>query len=306
MDCKVRVVGTVMHFDSLLNSLMPPEEGSERTALKDSYRGDWVSVLYRAHPAEDDYSELLWPDRHSKESLRLIQRDYVRQGIPEVYASEYLNNPISAENVFFRDQDFLPMESGDYVMDWSRYGSADLAISERDRRAYTVMYSGGMDEKRRLQVRDRRKGRWSSDKIIEEMFSMVQRYEIRDFFLESENIAKALGPQIEEEMRRRGVYFTLHRVTPSKDKTQRASPLQAMMRAGMVRFDVNTEWYSNCRNELMRFPKGPYKDDVDALGMLASGVQMMVEPSSPGELEEEEYEMEYMNLGIGRNRFTGY
>jgi len=305
-NCVIRVVGTVMHFDSLLNSLMPPEEGSTRTALKDSFEGDWISVLYRAHPAEDDFSEILWPERHPEEKLRLIQRDYVRQGIPEVYASEYLNNPISAENAYFREQDFIAMEDADRAMEWGRYASADLAISEKDRSAYTVIYAGGPDEKRRLQVRDRRKGRWSSDKIIEEIFSVVQRWQVKELFLESENISKAIGPQIEEEMRRRGVYFTIHRMIPSKDKQQRASPLQAMMRAGMVRFDTETDWYTNCRNEMLRFPKGPYRDDVDALAQLASGIQLMVEPHTPEEIEEEEYEEVIYNFGFGRNSFTGY
>lgn len=278
----------------------------ERTALRDYFNGRWLSIVYRAHPDESDFSEILWPDRHDEGSLRRKQADYAAQGIPEVYAAEYLNRPISAENAYFREQDFIPMDETDHGMDWGRYASADLAISEKDRSAYTVIYAGGPDEKRRLQVRDRRKGRWSSDKIIEEIFWVVQTYQVRDFFLESENIAKALGPQIEEEMRRRQVYFTLHKIQPSKDKQQRASPLQAMMRAGMVRFDTNSEWYSNCRNELLRFPKGPYKDDTDALALLAAGIQMMVEPHTPAEIAEEEYEMEYMNLGFGRNCFTGY
>lgn len=315
-DAVVRVVGTILHFDSLLNNLLRPRDSDgsystyesevETSPLRDYFSGRWLSVIYRAHPDEADFSQILWPDRHTEASLKAKQLDYMGQGIPEVYAAEYLNNPISAENAYFREQDLIPMEPDDYAMEWGRYASADLAISERDRSAYTVIYAGGPDEKRRLQVRDRRKGRWSSDKIIEEIFSVVQRYQVKDFFLESENIAKALGPQIEEEMRRRQVYFTLHRMQPSKDKQQRASPLQAMMRAGMVRFHTDNDWYTNCRNEMLRFPKGPFRDDVDALAHLAAGIQLMVEPQTPAELAEEEYEIEYWNLGMGRNVFTGY
>lgn len=311
---KIRVVGTIMHFDSLLNNLVIPkdadgstttyEEGVDRTPLRDLYRGAWVSAIYRAHPSESDFSEVLWPDRVPEEKLRSIQQDYIRQGMPEVYAAEYLNNPISTENAFFREQDFLPIEN--FKSEWGRYGSADLAISERNRAAFTVIYAGGPGDDRVLEVRDRRKGRWSSDKIIEEIFSVVVRWGIRDFFLESENIAKAIGPQIYEEMRRRSVYFTIHPMQPSKDKQQRASPLQAMMRAGMVRFDTGSDWYADCRNELLRFPKGPFKDDADALGLLAAGIQLMVEPSTPAEMAEEEYEEEYYNMGFGRNAYTGY
>ena len=305
-DCKIRVVGTVMHFDSLLNSLMPPEDGGVKGVLKDYHKGDWYSVLYRAHPSEEDFSEVLWPDRHPEEKLRRIQRDYARQGIPEVYAAEYLNNPISAENAYFREQDFLSITPEMRGQEWGRYASADLAISEKDRAAYTVIYAGGLDDNRRLQVRDRRKGRWSSDKIIDEIFSVVLRWNIHTFFLESENIAKTIAPQIEERMRQTGVYFTLYKVQPSKDKQQRASPLQAMMRAGMVYFDEETDWYTNCRNELLRFPKGAYKDDVDALALLCASLQTMAAPPTQEEVYEQEYEEAYMDMGFGIDQLTGY
>jgi len=129
---------------------------------------------------------------------------------------------------------------------------------------------------------------------------------VKDFFLESENIAKAIGPQIYEEMRKRGVYFTLHKMQPSKDKEQRNTPLQAMMRAGMVYFDVENDWYPNCRNELLRFPKGPYKDDADALGLLAAGLQIMAQPPTPEDVYEEEFEEIMYEFGFGRDTQTGY
>jgi len=53
-----------------------------------------------------------------------------------------------------------------------------------------------------LQVRDRRKGRWDSATILDEIFSLVKRYNIQDFFLETENIARAIGPQSYERMRK--------------------------------------------------------------------------------------------------------
>ena len=130
-----------------------------------------------------------------------------------------------------------------------------------------------MDEKRILQVRDRRKGRWDSNTILDELFSLVKRYQIQDFFLESENIAKALGSQIYERMRKDNVYFTLHPMTPSKDKETRASPLQAMTRAGGVKFPVEAEWFPDLKRNMLQFPRGAYKDDVDSLGLMAYGVQ---------------------------------
>ena len=304
-DCVYRVVGTILHFDSLLENLMPKEEGI-RTSLKDYFYGDWVSVRFRAHPDEDDYSEMLWPEKFSEKRLKSVASDYLRQGIPEVYGQEYLNQPISKSTAYFREQDLSPIDGDDWDSHLTWYGSGDLAISQRDRAAYTVLFAAGMDERRTLQVRDRRKGRWDSKTIIDELFSLVKRYDIQDFFLESENIAKAIGPQIYERMRKDNVYFTLHPMTPSKDKESRASPLQAMTRAGGVKFPLEAEWFPDLKRNMLQFPRGPYKDDVDSLGLMAYGVQKLVSPATDEELAEDEYRNDVWKMGFGRNLYTGY
>ena len=312
-NCVLRYVGTILHFDSLLESFMPSEEVNgvtleiDRTPLREfQIRDRLASVRYMAHPDESDYSMILWPDRWPEESLRRKRQQYVERGIPEIYAQEYLNRPISSENAFFREQDIVPMDGEARAMKVECYGSADLAIEENNRAAYSVIFAGGMDDKRRIQVRDRRKGRWDADRIVDEMFELVQRNGIKELFLEAENIAKSVRPQIEERMRKTGIYFTLHMVNPSKNKESRAKPLQAMTRVGQVIFDDKTEWFPNLRNEMLRFPKGPFKDDVDALGLLAASIQMMVEPPTPEEDMEADYQEEAMFIGYGRCGVTGY
>ena len=304
-ECVFRVVGTILHFDSLLENLMPKDDAI-RTPLKDYLYGDWISVRFKAHPDEDDFSTLLWPEKFSEERLRSIRSDYLKQGIPEVYGQEYLNQPISKETAYFREQDLTPLEADDWDSNLTWYASADLAISQRDRAAYTVMFAAAMDENRRLQVRDRRKGRWDSATILDEIFSLIKRYNIQDFFLETENIARAIGPQIYERMRKESTYFTLHSVVPSKDKEARASPLQAMTRAGGVRFNTEAEWFPDLKRNMLMFPRGPFKDDVDALGLMAHGVTKLANPASDEEIAEEEYRANVWNMGFGRNHITGY
>lgn len=61
-------------------------------------------------------------------------------------------------------------------------------------------------------------------------------------------------------------------MTASQDKVKRARALQARMRAGMVEFDEEADWYPEMLQELLHFPRGKYMDQVDALAWIALGL----------------------------------
>ena len=81
----VRIVGTVLHLDSLLNRLMPPDYDGDYTKVEPlkTYstrkRVEWRSVRYRAH--SEDYQEILWADRYEADFFRNKKEDYTKQGI---------------------------------------------------------------------------------------------------------------------------------------------------------------------------------------------------------------------------------
>lgn len=266
--------------------------------------GDWISVKYRAHT--DDYSKILWQSKFPLERFKSIKADYSRQGIPDVYAQEFMNEPVSDDNAFFEKRDFVELKDSQKEGRLSFYAAADLAISERDRAAYTVIVVGAMGADGRIQVRDVLRGRWDSQRILDEFFAVQQRYELEIFWLEKENIARALGPVFDREMLDRNVWINLEGVTPTKDKQARARPLQARMRSGAVLFDKEQDWYADLEQEMRRFPRGPYADQVDALSLLVFGINDMSDPMTLDEIEEEEYEAEFGDYYIGRSATTGY
>jgi len=309
-DCEYRIAGTILHFDSLLESLMPNEGSDEvqHDALSEwkyppTTQKGWASIKFKAH--DDGFENILWPEKFDRERLEAIQLDYVRQGLPEVYSQEYLNVPISDDNAYFKERDFYPLSETEQHVSW--YVGADLAITKNDHSAYTVFAICCMTSTGRIQVRDIRRGRWDSWEIIEEAFAIQAQYSPDVFWFETENIQKALGPVIEREMRARGQYINIETVQPTKDKIQRARPLQARMRAGGVEFNKEAPWYFDLEKELRQFDKGPFKDQVDALGLVAHGINEMSTPREDWEVAEDEYQREF-NEGIkfGRSRTTGY
>ena len=313
-DCKIRIVGTILHMDSLLERLMPPWGGEHTMTdgikfwIDEEWRVEneepWLSVRYQAH--SPDFSQMLWPEKFPRKRLERLRAGYVQQGNPEGYSQEYLNYPIDEENAYFQGDDFLPIKDAEENLEF--YIGCDLAISERDRAAYTVLVVVGINPKGKLKVVDVRRFRGDSLEIIEELFTLQQRYEPELFIIEKENIARSIGPFLNQEMGRRNIYLTIDDPVPSQDKMKTAQSIRARMRAGQVEFDHDASWYHTLYTEMTQFPRSQYKDQVDALANVGLALDKMVEAPTYEELEEEYWDEEeslyLMDQGI--DQITGY
>lgn len=322
---KIRVVGTILHLDSLLENLMPPlnhpativeelvqwfdEDKARLIALEAKERyvpRPWHAVRFRAH--NEDFSEILWPQKFSKERLIRIRQDYINQGFPEGYSQEYLNYPIDEDNALFKAKDFREITEKQEPENY--YISADLAISEKDQRAYTVFAVCSVNHRGMMKIREIVRFRGDSLEIIDEMFRLNFIYEPECFFVEEENIARTLGPVLNKEMNSRNQYFIIEMMKPQHDKVKRARPLQARVRAGMVEWDMESHWFPQCQQELTQFPRSKYMDQVDALAWLAVGLDKITEAPTKAEYIDEMYEKEmedtYGSINLGVNQYTGY
>ena len=313
----VRIVGTVLHMDSLLNRLLPEDSNPNtvKTPLK-SYdkrtRGyTWKSVRYRAH--DESFTNILWGSRYDEDYFKSIRQRLVDQGIPEVYSQEYLNYPIDESTAFFKRQDFC--EIPDFLLreikekrrNLNYYAAVDFAVSTADRSDYTVIAIAGVDENGRMYVLDIRRGRWDSLQIIDEMFAVQKRYDPELFAVERGTIEKSIGPILRNEMLVRNSYLKLHALTPTKDKQSRARGIQARIRASSVLFDKEAHWYPDLEDEMVRFPRARHDDQVDALAWLGLVINEVSYALSSDEEEELEYEAAMRdNLDDGKSPITGY
>ena len=132
---KIRGVGTIIGFDSLLSRMMPPVKSKNtiREPLRDyssEMNRGWASVRYRAH--DDDFSNILWEESHSEKRLRKIRADYAEMGMLDIYGQEYLNNPIDPSTAYFRRQDFLETKIEERETRKTYYAASDFAIGEQE------------------------------------------------------------------------------------------------------------------------------------------------------------------------------
>ena len=317
MDGIIRIVGTILHMDSLLERLMPEFQLQTRNKrafltiepLKTFtiHQVPWKSIKYRAYL--EDLSKLLWPGRITKDILIDKRQQYIDQGLPDVYSQEYLNIPIDESRAFFKRGDFIERTENDKKIPLRYYITVDLAISERDRADYTVFLVGGMDEGGYLHIVNVIRERMNALEIIETIFALEQRYKPEVFGIEEGQIEKAIGPILYEEMPKRGVFPNFVRLKPSLDKLTRARSISARMKAKSVKFDKNEDWYPNFEDECVKFPRDKHDDQVDAFAYLGLMLNKMVEAPSKIEIEEEEYANELRTSGfyeLGRNAYTGY
>jgi len=312
----VRVVGTILHLDSLLESLMPENQlhtsNKAKFLVKEelkeytNHRTPWKSVKYRAH--NEDYSEILWKERFSKEKLKLEKEKYVQQGMVDLYSQEFLNVPLDESNTIFRKSDFIPIKDEDRKRRLNYYITADLAISQKQRSDYTVFCVAGMDEDSRLQIVNVIRARMDAAEIVDMILSLNRLYKPMLFGIEAGNIQKAIGPFLNEEMVKQSQYVNVTLLKPTSDKVTRTRSMQARMRIGAVKFDKAADWYPDLEAEMMRFPRDRHDDQVDALAYMGLMLDKMYEAASDAEIEEDEYqeEIEESRTDTGRNQYTGY
>ena len=292
VDTQFRVIGTILGMESLLQRLVESPS--------------WTHKVYEAH--NDDMTEILWPAMYPKSYWIEKKKEYSDTNNQIQYNMEYRNIAVDMSSGYFQRTDFVPTEEQAYLRPGTFYVGVDYAISTKERRDFTAMVVGKLDEDGFLEIADIRRGRWDGKEILDEMFSIQEAFEPEQWFVESGAIQKALGAALEIEQRDRNVYLNLRPMVPTKDKQSRARSIQARMRSRAVLFDKRRPWFDDLEAEMIQFPRGKHDDMVDAMAWLGLGLANMIAPLS--EQEEEAATLRQVRnseaFQLGRSTCTGY
>ena len=299
---KVRLHGTVLHEDSLLNRLRRNKT--------------WKHLFYAAHTSFDDFSNILWPERWSELHLRQRRQEFIEDGDAAGYSQEFLNNPLDHSDAFLKLADFRPMNADDYDSDKIVCAAADFAVSKADKANRTSFTIGGKDVTNLLHFIDQRVGRWDPTEWIDEMFSIQKRWNPEIFWVEDGVIWKSVRSMVYREMQVRDLRINIEAILPVKDKATRGRSYQRRMRAGQCRFDKRAEWYAGFEQENLRFTgtaAATLDDQFDSAALLSRGFDDFAQVEKEDFYDEEEWEMErgFWNRAkssesAGRNAVTGY
>lgn len=308
----MRLVGTILHMDALLESFMP--NPNDKMTVMDGLkmyskrRTLWKSIKWKAH--NEDFSEILWEQRFDAQRFIDLKNDFTVQGMPDVYSQEYLNVPIDESSTYFKRADFLPLREEDKKTNLLYYVTADLAISEKERADFSVFVIAGVDEDKRLHIKNVIRERMDGREIVDTIIAIQKLYEPVAIGIEDMQVSKSIGPFLREAMISSNVYPSILPLKHGgKDKLTRSRSIQARMRAKGVKFDKEADWYQAFEDECMRFPRDKHDDQVDAFSYLGLMLDKIIEAPTNKEIEEEAYldELNESELGdAGRNGITGY
>ena len=318
-DGIIRVVGTILHMDSLLENLMPNRQLAgmrqikklQKSALKEwtDVRTAWTSVRYKAH--SDDFQYLLWGEKLGVDELKGKRSDYINRGIPEVYAQEYLNVPLDDSFTYFKRGDFLaltPEQKVDPNVKW--YCTFDFAISEEQKADYTVALVASVDAAGLLQVRNVIRARMDGGEIVDLILRLQAHHKFEWIGVEEGMIKKSIWSFLRERSRELEIYPNYMMLKPTRDKETRARSIQGRMRAQTCRFDKDADWYQDFEDELTRFPRDKHDDQVDAFAWLGLMLDKLIHGLTSQEAQQEALEEERQKFDEiseqGRNTTTGY
>lgn len=317
----VRYVGTILHNDALLENLMPKRGNNyyAETALKQwstKKKQDWLAVKYRAH--DETFEHILWPTNYDEEFFRIKRQGFIDQGLPDVYAQEYLNDPIDESISYFRRSDLIDFTDDDHKQfqkeGWKKrhniYIGTDLAVTTKESSDWSVFVVGAVNEDGMLYIVNVIRERMDSQEIVETFLSLQRRYDPVCISMEKGQIEKSIGPFLRQRMLETNTFASILALAPSTDKKQRAQSIRARMRMQGVRFPKDADWFYTLEDEMVLFGRAKHDDQIDALAYLGLILDQMVEGRTERELEDEEYADElattYDGYGNGRSEYTGY
>lgn len=225
---------------------------------------DWEVVKI---PAIQD-GKSFWESRFSVPELENIRA----QIWPYFFESQYQQEPVNIWGGDFRTEMF---HNYDTIPAWLRiYTFIDPAISQKQEADYTAIATIGIDQGNNVYVLDMFQERVLPDRLMDEIFRIVQQWNPLKVWIEVVAYQKMLAFELRNQMRIRNRFFTLEEVTPQGEKEARIRTiLQPRYGNHMVLHDRSMQ---ELELELLKFPNGKHDDMIDALASCLALVEARI------------------------------
>ena len=300
------VVGTILHYDSLLASLTHERlmrgkgvgwaRRVYRAVEAHADRGDlwekWEAIRFgeAEHEREsgpkaatrflavntDDMlvgSRVLWPEREDYPALMAMRADEGRIS----FQSEKQNEPLDPAECIFRDE-IIRYWDDDHAgvpellkaigSGVKFYGACDPSLGQRANRGdYTAIITIARDVNRKISyVVDADLARRTPDQTIERLIALAGAYRYTYFLFESNQFQVVMADQLRERSRLAGQTLHVTEVKNTANKRARIQSLEPMIATGQLRFSRRQ---TLLLDQLRQFPLGAHDDGPDALEMAA-------------------------------------
>ena len=247
------VIGTILHFDSLVNKVMKQQ---------DIFKSWQTRVFYAITTDKDGTEHALWPEHRSLGKLRAMRDDPSDQEFVGsiAFAQEYQHKPFSEEDAIVKPdwiKECEPSQAPDEYSRQSRVLTVDPAASERQTADPTAMIVADLGADGNVYVRAIRNQRTSPSITAETIQNLYETYQPQVVGIEQ----GALGLVFRDLL----AGLPVIGLKPDKDKVRRLLAVSRFFEAGKVFLVRDIQNGQALREQLIEFPKGTHDDMVDAI-----------------------------------------
>lgn len=247
------VIGTILHFDSLVNKVMKQQ---------DIFKSWQTRVFYAITTDKDGTEHALWPEHRSLGKLRAMRDDPSDQEFVGsiAFAQEYQHKPFSEEDAIVKPdwiKECEPSQAPDEYSRQARVLTIDPAASERQTADPTAMIVADLGADGNVYVRAIRNQRTSPSITAETIQNLYETYQPQVVGIEQ----GALGLVFRDLL----AGLPVIGLKPDKDKVRRLLAVSRFFEAGKVFLVKDIQNGQALREQLIEFPKGTHDDMVDAI-----------------------------------------
>lgn len=246
------VIGTILHFDSLVNKVMKQQ---------DVFKSWQTRVFYAITTEEDGTERALWPEHRSLEKLRAMRDDPGDQDFigSITFAQEYQHKPFSEEDAIIQPdwiKECEPSQVPDKRTRLARVLTIDPAASERQTADFTAMIVADLYTDGNVYIRAIRNQRTSPSVTADTIRELDEIYKPQVIGIEKGALGLVFRDLLEG--------LPVIGLEPDKDKVRRLLAVSRFFEAGRVYTVKNIQNGQAFREQLIEFPKGTHDDMVDA------------------------------------------
>ena len=257
---RVIVIGTTLHFDSLLNKMLSKDQYTE-------YEKQMYACVMDGKP--------LWDEHQSLEDTARIKAEYTQKGLIDQFYREYMNQIISSENQKFK------METLRYYTDkeleqksFNTYITIDRAYSTEKTSDGTGIIVNSVDIENKWFIRLAEWFKGDELELINRIFDLHKYWKPDRMGMEQMAFDSTIKPHLEDEMRKRNYFFEIEALKhEARSKEKRIEGLIPRFISGSIFLKRDQ---TELVDQLTQFPRGRHDDLPDALAYqldIASPVQ---------------------------------